>query len=291
MKTITSKISSKKLIGDVFADIMSGLFIGIGINMFTSANNIVPGAVVGLSTFLNYFLDLPIGTGMLLINIPLLIAAYFFLGKGFTISTLRTVFIQTTILDYAFSWVIPYTANTMMAALFGGVFVGIGYGIILLRGSSSGGSDIAGRLLQKAAPHLSMGKTLLIFDGTVLIMSMFVFGNIEVVMLGAITIFMSSKMIDTILLGVDSGVMTFIITDNSVEVCKEIYNQMGRGTTLIKSVGSYEMTDKYMVFCAVRQSQSAKLKKIVYSVDPNAFVVASEAYEVLGRGFNPIAVK
>ncbi len=278
----------KIIIIDLIFDVISAFIFGFGINMFTVPNSIAPGGVTGISTLVNHITNLPIGTMTLLLNVPLLIASYKFVGKKFTLLTMKTVVIQSLLLDYAFDWIEPYTENPLLASMYGGVFMGVAIGIILIRGSCTGGSDIAGRLIQIKAPHVSLGRIFMMFDGIVLALSVIVYGEIEPAMFGLIAIYVSSRIIDTILYGMDSGILMFIISNQSEQIGLAIINELDRGATLLKAKGAFEGTDRLVTFCAVRRAQSVKLRKIVHRIDPNAFIVSTEASEILGSGFNPI---
>ncbi len=279
---------AKLLVTDLLFDIISGLLYGTAINMFTAVNSIAPGGVSGVSTLINHLFGTPIGTMSLIINIPLLVVAYKKIGRSYGLNTLRTVFIHSILMDNAFWWVVPYTENNVIAALFGGVLIGSAIGVMMMRGGSTGGTDIAGRLIQKQAPHIPIGKILIMIDVVVLGLSVAVYKNLEPAMLGMITMFVATKVIDSLLYGMDSGTMMFIVSDKAQEIGQGIYTQIGRGATLLSAKGAFTGDDRQVVLCAVRRNQSVKLRRVVYQIDSNAFIMTTEANEILGFGFNPI---
>lgn len=277
------------LLVDIAYDIVGSAVYAIGMHCFIAASNIAPGGASGIAIMINYLTGLPIGILTLLINVPLLLLALKFLGRAFTLKTLRTVVINTVILDFAVTPLVgQYHGDPLLGALFGGVLLGAGLAIIFLRDSTTGGTDIAGRLLRLKYPHIQMGRAMLIFDGMVLLASVAVFGTLEAGLYAMITIFATSQVIDGILYGVDKGSMALIVSDKSREIAAQVLSHMDRGATLLKGVGAYSGAEKEVMVCAVRKSQFHRLKSIVYESDPSAFVIVTEANEIIGEGFKKI---
>ncbi len=278
----------KKLLGDIPFDAAGCFIFSIGLFCFTAANEIAPGGVSGLATIANHLFGIPIGTVSFLLNVPLLLLALRFLGRRFTVRTLKTVAILTLMLDVVMPMIPVYHGDPILAALFGGVFMGAGLGIVFMRGSTTGGADIASMLIQRSFPHLSIGRVILAVDFVVLLLATITYRNIETLLYGLIAIFTQTKMIDSVLYGIDSGRLAIVVTNREQEIADVIINQLGRGVTFLDGVGAYRGEKRRVLLCAVRTQQFARLKKIVYGIDPTAFVIATEAGEILGDGFKPM---
>jgi len=282
---------AKVWLTDILFDIAGSTLYAVGVHMFTAPNHIAPGGVTGIATMINYLLGAPIGTVSLLINIPLLFLSFKLLGKAMTVKTLKSVFIMSLILN-VMNFILPaYTKNPLLAALFGGVGIGAGLAIIFMRGGTTGGTDIAARLLQLKFPYIPMGRAMLLVDCVVLITSSFVYRQLESALYGLIAIFTCTRVLDSLLYGVDVGKMVLVISEKSQEISKAIINDLDRGATLLAGKGAYSGNDKYVVLSAVRKNQFHKLKKLVYDIDPRAFIIVAEAGEIMGEGFKPIQNK
>ncbi len=286
------KEKSKELLLDIIFDIVGSLLFGIGIVTFTQHANFAPGGVSGIVLMLNHLWDVPIGTTMFLLNVPLMVLAWFYLGRSFTFKTLKTVVINTIVIDYIVTPLIPlYQGDRMIAAIFGGLCLGIGMGAIFYRGSTTGGTDILGFVIEKKIPHIPLGKALLAVDCVILLTSILVYGEIEAALYGLIFLFCSTVVIDTIIYGEDKGKMVMIMSKKSEEIAKLIIEDMERSCTLLESEGAYERVKSHVLVCAVRNHEYHHLQKLVHKVDPRAFMIISEASQILGEGFKEIEVK
>ncbi|MBR5485943.1 MAG: YitT family protein [Oscillospiraceae bacterium] len=273
---------------DIGCDILGSLLFAISVNMFTAPNNIAPGGVTGIATLINYLTDAPIGTVSLLINVPLLIISYKALGKHLTLRTLKTIFIMTLMLDIVTVNIPPYQGDKLLACIFAGVLGGIGLGVVFMRGSTTGGADIINRILKKRFPHISIGKITLFFDSMVLISSAFVYHSMESALYALITIFVETRMVDSIIVGLDRGKVLYIISNKSAEIGKAITVEIGRGATLLSGTGVYSNQERQVLMCAVRNHQYPAVKKIAHRIDPYSFMVVTDAGEILGEGFRGI---
>lgn len=281
---------TKEFLLDILFDMVGGVFFGLSVNVFTAPNHIAPGGVTGFATLMNYLFDLPIGGVAICINVPLLLLAYRLLGKGFVLRTLKTVLIMNFFVDIGIPSVTQYvySGENIVAGLLGGVLMGASIGVVLTRGSTTGGLDVVGRLLKLKIPHLSIGRMLFVGDFVVLLVSVVVYGNIESGIYGLICIYASSKMVDSLLYGMDKGKLIHVVSTKSEEIAKEIFSTIGRGATLLDGHGSYKNDERKVLMCAVRDNQYPRVKKAVYRVDPQAFVIVSEASDILGLGFRKI---
>lgn len=285
-------MADKKInIKDILLDILicsAGAFIyAVGVNCFVSPNELSSGGATGLAILANYLWGFPIGTAMFAINIPLFIISFIVFGKGFIVKTLFSTFMTSLFIDVGTLFLPAYEGDKILAALFGGAIMGIGLGVIFTRGSTSGGTDIMGRLLKKAIPHLSMGRLVMICDLFVVLLAGVVYKNIESILYATIVFLVSSKSIDLVLYGSDSGKMMLIISDNADEIAKAITTETPRGVSILPCQGAYTGMAKHMLLSVVRPHEVAKMRKIVSRFDHKPFIIISDATEILGLGFKP----
>lgn len=280
---------AKELPVDIIFDIIGCGILAVGLTCFSAPNNIAPGGVSGISIMLNYLIGIPISVWTMLLNIPLLVMAWFFLGHRFTLKTLKSVAVLTIMLELTALFLPIYTGNVLLAALYGGVLQGIGIVMIFMRSSTTGGTDIASRLIQLKFPAMSVGKLILCVDGLVLIAAAFVYKNIENALYGLITIFASTTIIDSLLYGLDTGKLMMIMTMKPDELSIAVIDRLERSCTLLDGKGSFTRRAQPVVLCVVRKAQYFELKRIVNEIDPSAFMVALEASEIIGEGFKNIA--
>lgn len=289
---ITSVFKNKKLLLEYFVNLLfwaaGSIIYAIAINNFAAPNHIAPGGVSGIATLLNYeFEFLPIGILMIAINVPLFLLSWRFFGIKFVVKT----GIVLTMMSVAIDLIPPffvYQSDILLSSLFAGFLMGFGLSLIFLRNATSGGTDIAARLLQIKFPHLPVGRFMLLVDILVVLASVFVYGSIESGLYATIVIFISSAVLDRMLYGMGSAKTLLIITDIPNEVCKEISDKLNRGATIIPSHGAYTGDEKSVVLCAASKSETAKMNKLIKTIDPNAFTIVMEAGEIIGKGFRKI---
>lgn len=300
MHAVKQEGKAAHLLLDLAHELGGSLLYSLGTLLFVAPSNIAPGGASGIAIMLGYLFGLPIGTTIFVINIPLLFLALRFLGKPFALKTLRTLTISTIMTD----WVVApitnrfYDAETLLGAdgqllgsLFGGVLVGAGLGVIFLRDTTTGGTDIAGRLLQLRFPHLPIGRAMMAVDALILLCSIVVFRSLRSGLYGMITLFVTSRVIDSIVYGVDKGTMALIVTGCGRKIAAGILSELDRGATLLQATGAYSGDEREMIVCAVRTTQFHKLKTIVRRCDPRAFIIVTEAGEIYGEGFQEIGRK
>lgn len=284
------KFHGKEKILDLIFEV-SGIFImSLGIHCFLVPANIAPGGVSGMAILIQYLWGLPIGLMSFVINVPIFILSWRYLGKKYTMQSLGAVLLSSVILDYVVTpWVPMYTGERFLGSLFGGIFVGAGLGLVFLRGFSTGGTDAISFLLQRRFPHMPIGRTLMLIDGLVLAISVLVFHNIEAGLFGVVALFAQTKLIDSIVYGSEHGQMLLIVSEKNMEIKDKILVDVDRGATILKAVGAYTMEEKDVLLCAARKSQFGQIKRIVREIDPNAFFIVSEVSQILGEGFKPVS--
>lgn len=272
--------------------LLAGSFIySLGTHCFVSPANIAPGGASGLALMVNYVCGLPVGILTMLVNVPLLILAWIYLSHGFAVKTAISCGLCSIILDMLVAPVFPvYQGDRLMCSLFGGIIVGVGMALIFLAGSTTGGSDILGYILQKKKPHMSIGRALMIVDGIVLIFSIFVFENIESGLFGLIALYAQTRVIDGIIYGSDTGSMVTIVTGQPQAIADRIIMELERSATIMAGKGAYSQNDTQILLCTVRKSQFSRLKEIIREADASAFVMVTETTDVFGEGFKEISV-
>ena len=265
------------------------LIYDIGTHAFVEPAQVAPGGAIGVALLVNHLTNLPIGMMTMATNIPLLILAWFYLSRRFAVTTAVTTALSSLVLDVLVAPLCPvYTGDRFLCSLYGGVVIGVGMALIFLAGTTTGGSDILGYLLQKKRPQMSIGRALLLVDGIVLVVSIFVFGNIDAALFGLVTLFAQTKVIDGIIYGGEVSTMATVVTKKPEAIAERVIVDLDRSATLLKAQGAYSKEDTTLLLCMVRKSQFPRLKRIIYEVDPDAFMMATETSEVLGFGFKEL---
>ena len=238
------KQKAREFLLDVLYDGAGGAVFAIGLGCFVGPAQIAPGGVSGLSIIINYLTGLPVGSLNMGINIPLLLLAWRFLGRRFTLKTLRSVFIQSVMIDLVGLWLPVYAGDRIMSALFGGVAIGVGLAPVFMRGSTTGGTDIVSRLIQLRFRHVSIGKLLFMVDTAVLLLSVAVFRNIETGLYGMITIYTSNRILDGILYGLDTGKVVLVISEKNQQIAQQVMDRLERGATFLQAEGAWSGQEK-----------------------------------------------
>lgn len=251
----------KAFLLDLLTILVGCSLMAAGLDIFVIPNSISPGGVSGLSAALVQLLPLSVGTLSLLINIPLLIAAWKVLGLPRVIRTLAATILLSLFLDVFPLFLPVYSDNILLAACLGGAFCGAGMGILFLRGISTGGTDLLSILLLRAMPNLPVGSLLMFADATVVLIAVLVFRDIEVALYSIVQIFVASKVIDSIMNGVNYAKVVYSITEHGEEVAEAICAGTDRGVTLLPARGGYTGREKSVVITVTRQNMLA----------PNAF--------------------
>lgn len=290
MKVTLTPERAKTLAKDLLFFAMGSLLDAVSVKMFTAPNHIVSGGVTGLSVVCNYLFHTPIGAIAFLINIPIFLWAIVEIGYKLVAKTFVATLLSSLAIDLVGYVVPPYEGNLMLAAIFGGVLEGVGLALVFTRGGTTGGTDLVARLLGRRFRHLSMGKLMLGVDFVIISIAALAFQSIESALYALITIFVSTRLIDTILYGTDmgNGKMLFIISEKNEEIAQRILIELDRGVTALKSRGLYSGREGEMLLCAVRRYEVSKVYDIVHMLDPNAFVIVGEAGEITGEGFREV---
>lgn len=256
----------------------------MAISLFLVPNKIVNGGSSGLSTVVFYAVGLKPSVTNALINGVLLLVSLFVLGKKFVAKTLVCIVLLSVFMEL-FSWMPPVTDNIFLATLFGSALFGGGIGIVLSQQSTTGGSDILGRLIQHKFPHWKIGKILLGVDLFIIALSYVTFHNAEAVLYGIMALFISTTIIDLLMRNLNVSKLAFIITDKGQAIAEHLIHTSPRGVTLVDVTGVYTNTPKKMMICALKESEIPEFQRKILEMDPQAFIIYSESQQIVGNGF------
>ena len=274
----------KKVIKQYSIILIGVIMTAFAISVFYTPNKIVSGGVSGLSTILYHVFNIQPGLSFAVINIILVLIALKTLGKKFVVNSLigaglLSVFVQI------FTYIPPITDNIFLASFFGAIFYGIGIGLTLVQGASTGGTDILSRLIQALFPHIKIGKLLLGVDAAVIVISLLTFKTVELALFGIIALMVSTYAIDWLIRRLNISKLAFIVTDKGEEISKLLVSTAPRGVTIIDVKGAYTMDKKTMLVCALKENEISEFQRKITETDKNSFIIYSESQQIVGNGF------
>lgn len=281
---LEKNFNTKKFIKEIIGTLLGSFIIAISISLFLLPNKLSTGGFSGIATITYYLFKIPVGTAMLVLNVPLFLMSIYKMGKSFFAKSLVGTVSLSFFIDLL-ERVQPLTNDRFLACIYGGIIMGIGTSIILKMDSSTGGSDTISFLAKAYKPNIRLGSVITMFDIVVVAVNMFVFNEIEIGLYSAIAIYIMGKLIDIIFEGVDFTKLFIIVSDKAEEIAKEIGDRADRGTTGLFGKGMYENKDKLVLLCAASRGDIARIKTIVHEIDPNSFMIVANSREVLGQGF------
>lgn len=275
----------------VYSLILTGTFImAAGFVFFISPYKLAPGGVYGIAIILHYLFNFPIGISALLMDIPLTIIGIKILGPKFGPKTI-VGFVSTSLWVTLLEWIYGYEPlvenDALLSAIFGGVLIGLGLGLVFKSRATSGGSDIIGMIIAKYT-HLPIGQLMIMVDSAIVLLGLAAFGKWEIPLYSWIVIFISGKVIDVVLQGLDYDKTLFIISDKQEEIREKILFDLNRGGTIMNGKGMYNGQDKSIIFTVVNRRELAILKDFIHRIDPKAFLTVINANEILGEGFKSL---
>ena len=262
--------------------------VGFSFSFFTFPNNIVSGGLTGVAQILNLLLGLPVGTMVIVMNIPLFAVAWKQFGPRFIIYSFIGMAGSSVAIDLFNLFARPLTNDILLAAVYGGITKGLGYGLIFSAGGTSGGTDILSRMLRRKFAYIQLGTIGLVLDAAVVLAFALIFKRADAAMYTVITMFVSSKVINLILYGAFTSSVCYIVTVHPHEIARAIGDSLRRGATLLKGEGAYSGEERDVVLCAVTRQQIPALKKLVSGIDEHAFVMVTQSHEVFGKNFQNI---
>ena len=264
---------------------LGSLLYALAYNIFYAPNLVAMGGLTGLGQVLNALIPvLPVGTTVFVMNVPLFFLGWKFIGGHLLVSSLYAMTFSSFAIDvldmiYQFP-----PMDTMLAAIFGGALLGAGIGLVFSKGATTGGTDLIARLLKLKFAWLPMGTLVLIPDFIVIVLAAIAFGKVESALYGIVSLYITTKVMDTVLYGLDSSKVAYIISDSYREIADAII-AMDRGATLLHGEGVYSGNEKKVLMVAFKQKEIVPLKEKVNEIDPHAFLIVCDAHDVLGEGF------
>lgn len=268
-----------------YAVIVSGvILVALAISVFYTPNRIVNGGVSGIATILFHTFGIQPGVSFFIINIALLIVAWKFLGFAFVKDTIVGVALLSAFVQI-FIYIPPVTSDIFLATVFGSALYGVGIGLTLIEGASTGGTDILGRLVQCLFPYVKIGSLLLIVDAIVIILSFCVFRTVDIALYGIIAVFLASFSINFLISKLNISKLAFVVTERGVEISDDLVSHSPRGVTIIDSVGGYTKEKRKVLLCALKENEIPEFQKRVLGLDDQAFIIFSESQQIVGNGF------
>lgn len=271
---------------DLIKVIVGAALLALGFNLFLYPNNLNAGGLSGLAMVIVYVLGRSsIGVITALMNLPLFAFGGLKIGKKFFFGSLLGMACSALFIDLFAKIPAPAT-EPLLGALYGGAICGVGLGMVFTTGASTGGSDIAVRLLKLKYMNVPIGTISICFDAGVILLTAIVFGNFSIALYSGVACFISGQIVDAVVYRFDYSKVALIITKHHEKMAQEIEKQLDRGATYLHGEGSYTRENFMVVLTAVKRQQLAELKRLVAETDPNAFVIVQEAHQVLGDGFS-----
>lgn len=271
---------------DILVDVVSGLFLGIGTYSFAAAFKFPMVGFSGIALILYQLTGLPVGVGTLLLNIPVGLACYRVLGREFLIKSIKSLIITSVMMDLVAMIFPVYQGEYLLAALCMGVLLSIGYSIVFMRGSSTGGSDFLIMLLRHYHPHLTLGRITLVIDSMVIVLGVgMVSRSVDSLIYGLLISYIVAALLDRFMDGLTEGKLIMIICHNPREMAEEIVKVIKRGSTFLKAQGSYTGEERDVVMCACRPKEVHHIRQSAKKIDPTSFVIILNSNEVAGEGF------
>lgn len=267
----------------------AALLYSAGIALFLNPNNLAPGGISGLAIIMNEVMPIHFGVGTLIIilNIPIMIAGAVKFGIRFIISSIYTTAISSLAINLmpGILNITGMTDNKMLAAAIGGALLGVSMGLLFRMDTTTGGADIIVKIIRQYRPYLKSGQIFLILDGVVVLISAFAFGNIEVALFAAVAIYISSEFLNRTLYIGDEATLVYIVSEKKQLVIGKITGELDIGATLIHASGAFLGEEKEIIMCVMHKRNLAKVRKMLKDTDSEAFMIVTSANEVFGKGF------
>ena len=256
---------------------------GAAYPLFLVPNNIAPGGLTGIATILNYLFGLPVGITSMVLNLPLFMIGYKAMGRTFVIRS----FVATILFSVAIDLIKlpPLTDDVLLGSVYGAILLGVGLGLIMRGGATTGGSDMIARMVHKRFPFITVGTFLFIVDCIVILAAAFTM-SARAALYALICIFVSAKAVDLVLAGMGSAKACFIISNNYEKIARRIMEELERGATILSGIGAYSGEKRGVLISVVSRAEVVPVKRIVREEDEKAFVFIADTHETLGEGFS-----
>lgn len=285
--SVKEKVFSRSWIKSYIFIILGTFIMAAGFVLFISPYKLAPGGVYGIAIVLHHLFDFRIGLSGILMDIPLTLLAIRLLGPKFGIKTvigfvLLALFI--TVFEFTWGYEPIVKDDALLSSIFGGVFLGLGLGLVFKAKASSGGTDNIAMILAKYT-RLPLGQLVIIIDASIVFITLIAFDDIKIPMYSWIVIFITGKMVDVVLQGLSYDKTLFIISEKHEDIKEKILKELDRGGTYIQAKGMYSGDEKQMIFTVVSRKEVSILQDYIHEIDPNAFMTVVDAHEIYGHGF------
>ncbi len=274
----------------IFWEMIGSILIAIGVYNFAVHAEFPMTGFSGISIILYRLWSIPIGFSTILLNIPVAILCWKLLGKGFFLRSVRCTIISSVIMDYIAPLFPMYEGSRLLAALCTGVFAGLGYSLIYMQNSSTGGADFIIMAVKALRPHMGVGRISFVIDAVIIVLGTMVFQDVDGIIYGMIVSFLLATVIDKVMYGMNAGKMALIVTDDGKKICDVIEDCCQRGSTILKAQGGYQQEEREVVMCACNNKEMYLVQQAVKEADPASFMIVLESNEVHGEGFRTIQV-
>ncbi|HIW84735.1 MAG TPA: YitT family protein [Candidatus Dorea gallistercoris] len=271
---------------DLLADLAAGALIAAGIYNFALNADFPVAGFSGIAVILYHLIGLPVGAGTVLLNVPVAVFCYRYLGKKFFLKSVKTTLIVSILTDYVAPLFPIYTGERFLAAICTGVLCGLGYALAFLRGSSTGGQDFISLSVRKMNPHVPLGTITFVQDAAIIFLGfILVFRDMDGLIYGVIVTWLLASVINKVLYGSGQGRLALIVTEQGGRMARQIGQEFDRSATILEGTGAYSGKKKEVVVCACESKQIHGLKRMAHQLDPEAFTIVLESNEVVGEGF------
>lgn len=279
-----TKTKIRNITLEILGTIIGALIMAFGVSLFLLPNQLSSGGVAGVATIIYYLLNIPMGTVILSINVPLFLISMFKIGKMFFIKSIIGTISLSVFIDLL-DKLEPLTHDRFLACVYGGILLGLGTVALLKVNSSTGGSDLVSYVAKKYRPTVRSGNIIIIIDIIIITVNMIFFREIEVGLYSAIAIYLMGKIIDIFFEGINFTKLMIIVSKESEKIAKEIDEKVERGSTGLYGKGMYSNNETLVLMCAAYRKDVAKIKILAKKIDPKSFIIIANSREVVGQGF------
>lgn len=287
MEAMEEKIKQQRILRIIWNYMIITAFsftYAVGISLFLDPNNLAPGGISGISIMLSRITPIATGTWIMLLNVPIMVLGLWKFGVKFLISTIYCTYISSFFTNLLSGYG-ALTSDKLLAALAGGTIMAVSLGMVFKAGATTGGVDIIVKVMRLKYKHLKTGNLYLMMDAAVVILSGIMFRNLETALYAAVTIFVNSVVLDTVLYGKDGAKMIYIISDHPKQITERLLADLDIGVTSLHGEGAYSGKEKEVLMCVMRKPLAPKAQQIVKEEDPEAFMIVSDATEIFGQGY------
>lgn len=281
---IEEKNNIKNIIFDIIGTIIGAFIMAIGVSLFLLPNQLSSGGIAGIATITYYLFNIPMGTMILIINVPLFLLSIYKIGKMFFIKSLIGTVSLSVFIDIL-DRIEPLTHDRFLACVYGGIIIGLGTAIILKVNSSTGGTDLISYVAKEYKPTMRSSNVIMILDTIIVILNIVFFREIEIGLYSAIAIYLMGKIIDIVFEGTYFTKLILIVSEQNEEIAKEIEEKIQRGATGLYGKGMYTNKEKLVLMCAASRRDVARIKIIARKLDHSSFIIITNSREVVGLGF------